>query len=84
MVFLLLILQDLSVRCDLGKEVEWLRAKKDQVEQKVAEMEKSICDAESTFEKAPLTPSDTSQNTKQTHKNHFFKKGHQIKSTKTR
>ena len=64
--------------------MEWLRAKKDQVEQKVAEMEKSICDAESTFENIPLTPSDISQNTKQTNKNHFCKPGHQNKSAKTR
>jgi hypothetical protein len=68
----------------LGKEVEWLRAKKDQVEQKVAEMEKSVCDAESAFENVPLTPSDISQNTKQTNKNHVCKPGHQNKSAKTR
>ena len=71
-----------GVRYDLEKEVELLREKKIQVEQKLAEMEKSICDAASTFDNGPRTPSDISQKTR--NKNNYFRYGQQVKSTKTR
>ena len=73
-----------AVRYDLDKEVDWLRVKKNQVERKLAEMEKSICDAESAFESVPRTPSDISQNMKNKSRNNLFTYGQPVKSTKTR
>ena len=73
-----------DVRCDLEREVEWLRTRRDQVEQKVSQMEKSLCDAESTFENVPLTPSDIFQNGSQTNQNYSLTFGKQLLTTKTR
>jgi len=70
-------------RCDLERELDWLRTKRDQVEKKVEEMEKSVCDAELTFENVPLTPSDICQYTNKSNQNNLFKYGHQLQTTKT-
>ena len=61
-----------------------LKDKKDEVERRVAEMEKSILNAESNFENIPLTPSDVSQNQNEKNRNNFSKYNHRIPPTKTR